>query len=316
MLNMPFSSIALTPRISNKYIVSRQASSSPLHTRYRINPDLSFRMTWWSLERCLISIETITKLDCLHKRHAVLTDLYRRDTLVLSCGWHFPSSLCQPGAAHQPSIQTNPHTFPKNQRPRTRYRIPATMLRRPPTIVSLTEDDLHFHLQRIFARSLPVNIDQLSLAETDQNYAEQEDPHPTNTTSEEQQPSNPNSTGRLDQHCPLHGSTSGPSCMTLSLSTAARTHPATLPASINGSTHPTIVVDPTRAPIPAATTAQLISSNLPQTRASRLREPSPSHPRTESTIPPQEFWNRHILPSPDGKKGLTSAAPGKINFRA
>ncbi|GLI72843.1 hypothetical protein PoHVEF18_001027 [Penicillium ochrochloron] len=177
------------------------------------------------------------------------------------------------------------------------------MLRRPPNIISLTEDDLQFHLQRIFARSLPVNIDQLSLAETDLNHAEQEDPNPTTTTSEKQQPPNDtNPTGRLDQHCPLHGSTSGPSCMTRSSSTAARTPPATLPASImNGSTHRTIV-DPTRAAIPAATTAQLISSNLPQTRASRLREPSPTHARTELTIPPQEFLNRHILPSPDGKK--------------
>ncbi|KAJ5891035.1 uncharacterized protein N7473_007263 [Penicillium subrubescens] len=173
------------------------------------------------------------------------------------------------------------------------------MLRRPPTIISLTEDDLQFHLQRISARSLPVNIDELSLAETDQNYAEQEDPNPTTTTSEKQPPNDTNSTGRLDQLCTLHGSTSGPSCM---ISTAARTHPATLPAlMMNGSTHRTIV-DPTRAPIPAATTAQLISSNLPQTRASRLRERSPSHARPELTIPPQEFLNHHILPSPNGKK--------------
>ncbi|KAF3386537.1 hypothetical protein F1880_000310 [Penicillium rolfsii] len=187
------------------------------------------------------------------------------------------------------------------------------MLRRPPTIISLTQDDLQFHLRRIFARCLPVNIDQLSLEETDQNRAEQEDPNPT-TISEERQPSNPHSTiGRLDQHCPLHDSTSGPSCMTCpSSSTAARTEQATLPAStMNGSTHRTIV-DPTRTPIPAATTtAQLLSSNLPQTRASRLREPSPSHARTELTIQPQEFLNRHILPSPDGKKGPSAAAPGK-----
>lgn len=303
---MPFSSISLTPGITIECIVSCQASSSQLHTRYGINLDLSSRMTWWSLERCLISIETITKLDCLHQRHTLLTNLY--SWILLSCPVDGTFLLL---GVPPINLQSNSRRH-LHQKPQTKYKIPATMLRRPPNIISLTEADLQFHLQRIFARSLPVNIDQLSLAETDQNHAEQEDPNPTTTTSEKQQPPNDtNPTGRLDQHCPLHGSTSGPSCMTRSSSTAARTPPATLPASImNGSTHRTIV-DPTRAAIPAATTAQLISSNLPQTRASRLREPSPTHARTELTIPPQEFLNRHILPSPDGKKGPSFAAPGK-----
>lgn len=177
------------------------------------------------------------------------------------------------------------------------------MLRRPPTVIALTENDLQFHLQRIFARSLPPNIDQLSLEDTDQNYAHQ-DP-----SSEDQQPSTDKPADRLDPHRPLHGSTRGSSCMTRSSSTVAQAHSAALPASMmNGSTHRTIV-DPNGAATTATTTAQLISSNLPRTRASRLRESSPSHPtRTELTIPPQEFLNRHILLSPNGKKG-PSAAP-------
>ncbi|KAJ5390450.1 uncharacterized protein N7496_001518 [Penicillium cataractarum] len=182
------------------------------------------------------------------------------------------------------------------------------MLRRPPAVIYLTEDDLQFHLPRIFAQSLPVNIDHLSLEETDENGADQ-DP-----TSEVQQPSTNDPTGRFDPHHPLHGSNESLSCMTRSSPAVARTHPASLPASMmNGSTHRTIV-DPNQASTTAATTAQLISSNLPQTRASRLREPSPSpsQPRTELTIPPQEFLDPHILPSPDRKKGR-SAVPGSQN---
>lgn len=170
------------------------------------------------------------------------------------------------------------------------------MLRRPPTIIALTENDLQFHLERIFARSNPPNIDELSLEDADQNYAEQR-------SSEDQQPSTDKSAERLDNHRRFRGSNRGSSYMTRSSSMAAQTHSAGLPASMmNGSTHQT-TVDPNRAAQAATTTAQLISSNLPQARASRLREPSPSHPRTELTIPPQEFLDRHILPSPDGKKG-------------
>lgn len=178
------------------------------------------------------------------------------------------------------------------------------MLRRPPTIISLTENDLQFHLERIFARSNPPNIDELSLEDADQNDAEQR-------SSEDQQPSTDKSAERLDNHRRFRGSNGGSSCMTRSSSMAAQTHSAGLPASmINGSTHRTIV-DPNRAATAATTTAQLISSNLPQARASRLREPSPSHPRTELTIPPQEFLDRHILPSPEGKKGPSNAPDHK-----
>ncbi|CEJ56105.1 hypothetical protein PMG11_02328 [Penicillium brasilianum] len=174
------------------------------------------------------------------------------------------------------------------------------MLRRPPTVISLTENDLQFHLPRIFARSLPVNIDQLSLEDTDEKCVDQDPPFG------DQRSSNDDSTSQLNPHRPLHRANEGSSCMTRASLTEARTHSAALPAStMNGSTHRTIV-DPNGAPTIAATTAQLISSNLPQTRASRLREPSPSlspsHPRTELTIPPQEFLDPHILPSPDRKK--------------
>ena len=189
----------------------------------------------------------------------------------------------------------------QEQRPHATQKPPPIMLRRPPTIISLTENDLQFHLERIFARSNPPNIDELSLEDADQNYTEQR-------SSEDQQPSTDKSAERLDNHRHFCGSNAGSSCMTRSSSMAAQTHSAGLPASMmNGSTHRTIV-DPNRAATAATTTAQLISSNLPQARASRLREPSPSHHRTELTIPPQEFLDRHILPSPDGKKG-PSAVP-------
>ncbi|OOQ81540.1 hypothetical protein PEBR_42561 [Penicillium brasilianum] len=180
------------------------------------------------------------------------------------------------------------------------------MLRRPPTVISLTENDLQFHLPRIFARSLPVNIDQLSLEDTDEKCPGQDPPFG------EQRSSNDDSTSQLNPHRPLHRANEGSSCMTRASLTEARTHSAALPApTMNGSTHRTIV-DPNGAPTIAATTAQLISSNLPQTRASRLREPSPSpsHPRTELTIPPQEFLDPHILPSPDRKKGRSAVPNG------
>jgi hypothetical protein len=200
-----------------------------------------------------------------------------------------------------------PHR-PSTQPTKTPEFKPATMLRRPPTVIPLTDDDLQFHLQRTFARSLPVNINHLSLEDADQNYAER-DPDPT---SEEQHSSLNKPAGQLDQQRPLHGSTGG---MTHSSLIAARMHPAALPASMmTGSTHRTIV-DPNRAPT-AAATAQLISSNnIPQTRASRLREASPSPPRTELTIPPQEFLDRHILPSPGRKKGPSSAIPRRQTFQ-
>lgn len=173
------------------------------------------------------------------------------------------------------------------------------MLRRSPTVISLTENDLQFHLERIFARSNPPNIDELSLEDADQR------------SSEDQQPSTDKSAERLDNHRRFRGSNVGSSCMTRSSSMAAQTHSTGLPASmVNGSTHRTIV-DPNQAVTAATTAAQLISSNLPQARASRLREPSPSHPRTELTIPPQEFLDRHILPSPDGKKGPSGAPDHK-----
>lgn len=182
----------------------------------------------------------------------------------------------------------------QEQRPHATQKSPSIMLRRPPTVISLTENDLQFHLERIFARSSPPNIDELSLEEADQR------------SSEGQQPSTDKSAERLDNRRRSRGSNEGSSCMTRSSLMAAQTHSTGLPV-MNGSTHRTIV-DPNRAATAATTTAQLISSNVPQARASQLREPLASHPRTELTIPPQEFLDRHILPSPDGKKG-PSAAP-------
>jgi hypothetical protein len=235
-----------------------------------------------------------TKIDCRIRHSTLYAEQGRAGLADCSC----PVVVFLPSLAK--IVQTRP---PSNSTHHDNGdQAPANMLRRPPTVISLTENDLQFHLQRIFARSLPVNIDQLSLEDTDENCADQDPPFG------DQQSSNNYSASQLNPHRPLHRANEGSSCMTRASLTEARTHSAALPAATrNGSTHRTIV-DPNGAPTNTATTAQLISSNLPQTRASRLRELLPSPPRTELTIPPQEFLDPHILPSPDRKKGR-SAVP-------
>ncbi|KAJ5174647.1 uncharacterized protein N7482_000524 [Penicillium canariense] len=163
------------------------------------------------------------------------------------------------------------------------------MLRRPPTNLALSEDDINSHLQRILHRTiLPVNMEQLSLEDPNQCYDARHGP-----SSDDYTPAVDKSAGFGHR---THGSIGGSSCMGHFSSTSTPTQPA-LPASKNGSTHRT-TIEPHKAP----TTTELISSILPQHRAARPREPS--RPRTKLTIPPQEFLNRRILPSPDGRKGL------------
>ncbi|KAJ5692819.1 hypothetical protein N7462_002242 [Penicillium macrosclerotiorum] len=130
------------------------------------------------------------------------------------------------------------------------------MIRRPPTIIALGEEDLQAHLHRMFLRTLPENLDRLHLDDPDQNRprdaSSSEDPYDLSDQSDGDRAFNAS-----------HRPRGGPSCVGhASLADAG----SSLPASINGSTHRTI--DPNRAP--AAT--QLISST--RARASQRRDRS------------------------------------------
>ncbi|EPS30095.1 hypothetical protein PDE_05045 [Penicillium oxalicum 114-2] len=171
------------------------------------------------------------------------------------------------------------------------------MLRRPATVILLTEEDVNTHMERILlARSsLPVNIGALSLDDEDQKSVIRDD--------------------KADQIAPSSSNTmtasSSSSSTVAGMCPASNVFPASL-MRVRGLTHHAIAansVNPNGAVPTANAAAQLISTHFPQTAlATQLSAGSSSPSRTELTIPLQEFLDHHILPSPTSKQGWSRAS--------
>ncbi|KAJ5492949.1 hypothetical protein N7539_001695 [Penicillium diatomitis] len=188
------------------------------------------------------------------------------------------------------------------------------MIRRPPTVISLTEDDVNFHMQRIFARSstaIAADIGRLDLEDPDKSADAMHQDQPNQTPSPE---SGTKPQGRDTQPSQGPRSDKRNSTMTASASTGIRTPLASTtvrPAStMRGVTHRASAanfVNSSGASMVDAAAAHLVSFYSSQTNTptptTRTREASPASPqRMRLTIPPQEFLERRITLSPSKKK--------------
>lgn len=169
------------------------------------------------------------------------------------------------------------------------------MIRRSPTIISLGDEEIQCHLQRIVLRTLPADFDQLRLDDQDPSYSGD-----TIFDSTSDGRGSSQSDGDFDPDT-LPDSTRRSSCVehhtapTGSLSLAA-------PISLSAST---MTASLHRAPGPnksPATTYQ-VSTALPRYRASRPRMSSIS--TSTLTITRRELEHYSALPSQRRKKGLS-----------
>lgn len=167
------------------------------------------------------------------------------------------------------------------------------MIRRSPTIISLGDEEIQCHLQRIFLRTLPADFDQLRLDDQDPSYSGD-----TIFDSSSDGRASSQSDGEFN-HDTLPDSTRGSSCVehhTVPTGSLSLTAPISLSTA---SLHQAQAPDPNKSP---ATTHQ-ISTTLPRYRASRPRMPSISS--STLTITRQELEHYSALPSQSRKNGLS-----------
>jgi hypothetical protein len=169
------------------------------------------------------------------------------------------------------------------------------MIRRPPTIISLNDEELQCHLQHAFLRTLPADFNQLHLEDRGQS----DDGHTLVDSSPGDGYASSESDSDFD-FTTLPDSTGGSSCIGNGLSsdgTRSLTVPTTLSAAaMTASLHQP--PEPNRAPA----TANQISTILPRYRTCRSRESLGA--KMTLTISQRELEQYSIDPQDVKKKGL------------
>lgn len=169
------------------------------------------------------------------------------------------------------------------------------MIRRSPTIISLGDEEIQCHLQRIVLRTLPTDFDQLRLDDQDPSYSGDT----IFDSTSDGRVSSSQSDGEFDPDT-LPDSTRRSSCVEHHTAPTGSL-PLAAPISLSASA---MTASLRRAPGPnksPATTHQ-VSTALPRYRASRPRISSIS--TSTLTITRRELEHYSALPSQSRKKGL------------
>lgn len=170
------------------------------------------------------------------------------------------------------------------------------MIRRPPTVISLNDEELQCHLQRAFLRTLPADFNELHLGD----WGQSEDGHTFAGSSSGDSCASSDSDGEFD-FTTMPYSTGGSSCLGNN-SSSAETHSLTAPnafsvAPMTASLHQP--PEPNRSP---ATTNQ-ISTHFPRYRTCRSRD-LPSA-KMMFTISRHELEPYSMGPGETKKQGLS-----------